>query len=59
MVQIRVITAGQPLLSALCLLFLLVQTVFFVFGTITPCFPHSVKIIVLAKNCGKLKDVNV
>jgi hypothetical protein len=26
---------------------------------VTPCFPQSVKIIILAKNYGKLKDVNV
>jgi hypothetical protein len=27
--------------------------------TVTPCFPQSVKITILAKNYGKLKDVNV
>jgi hypothetical protein len=26
---------------------------------VTPCFPQSVKITILAKNYGKLKDVNV
>jgi hypothetical protein len=26
---------------------------------VTPCFPQSVRIIMLAKNCGKLKDVNM
>jgi hypothetical protein len=26
---------------------------------VTPCFPQFVKITILAKNCGKLKNVNV
>jgi hypothetical protein len=26
---------------------------------VTPCFPQSVKITILAKNYGKLKDVNI
>jgi hypothetical protein len=26
---------------------------------VTPCFPESVKVTILAKNYGKLKDVNV
>jgi hypothetical protein len=28
-------------------------------SSVTPCFPQSVKITILAKNYGKLKDVNV
>jgi hypothetical protein len=27
--------------------------------SVTPCFPQSVKITILAKNYAKLKDVNV
>jgi len=27
--------------------------------SVTPCFPQSVKITILTKNYGKLKDVNV
>jgi hypothetical protein len=27
-------------------------------GFVTPCFPQSVKITILAKNYGRLKDVN-
>jgi hypothetical protein len=27
--------------------------------SITPCFPQSVKITILAKYCGKLRNVNV
>jgi hypothetical protein len=26
---------------------------------VTPCFPQSVKITILAKYCGKLRNVNV
>jgi hypothetical protein len=26
---------------------------------VTPCFPQSIKITILAKNYGKFKDVNV
>jgi hypothetical protein len=26
---------------------------------VTPCFPHFVKITGLAKNCGKLRNVNM
>jgi hypothetical protein len=31
----------------------------FLFLVVTPCFPQFVKITGLAKNCGKLRNVNM